>query len=81
MWDCTVPPDNVDATATGAFSDFVGDVVCTGGSSSGEHCGETVRAVDQFADIGYVIGPETEATLPAGECAVAPGDSGGPAYS
>ena len=66
----------------GAVSDFVGNFVCTGGASSGEHCGSLqVQAVDQFINVGYIIGPETRAALPAGQCAVAPGDSGGPAYS
>src|SRR5215475_2046074 len=65
----------------GAVADFVGNFVCTGGASSGEHCGIQVQAVDQFVNVGYIIGPETRAALPAGQCAVAPGDSGGPAYS
>jgi len=65
----------------GAVADFVGNFVCTGGASSGEHCNIQVQAVDQFVNVGYIIGPETRAALPAGQCAVAPGDSGGPAYS
>jgi hypothetical protein len=65
----------------GAVSDFVGNFVCTGGASSGEHCNVQVQAVDQFVNIGYVIGPETFGAAPAGQCAAAPGDSGGPAYS
>ena len=65
----------------GAVADFVGNYICTGGASSGEHCSVQVQAVDQFVNVGYVIGPETRAALPAGQCAVAPGDSGGPAYS
>jgi hypothetical protein len=65
----------------GAVADFVGNFICTGGASSGEHCGIQVQAVDQFINVGIIIGPETRAALPAGQCAVAPGDSGGPAYS
>jgi hypothetical protein len=65
----------------GAVPDFVGELVCTGGASSGEHCGIQVQAVDVFVNIGIVIGPETFAALPAGLCAAAPGDSGGPVYS
>jgi hypothetical protein len=69
------------ARVAGAGADFVGNIVCTSGASSGEHCGVRVRAVDQFVNIGYVVGPETYAALPAGRCAAAPGDSGGPVYS
>jgi len=65
----------------GAVSDFVGNFVCTGGASSGEHCNIQVQAVNEFINVGYIIGPETRAALPTGQCAVAPGDSGGPAYS
>jgi hypothetical protein len=65
----------------GAVSDFVGNFVCTGGASSGEHCNIQVQAVNEFVNVGYIIGPETRAALPSGQCAVAPGDSGGPAYS
>jgi hypothetical protein len=65
----------------GAVADYVGNFICTGGASSGEHCGIQVQAVNQFVNVGYVIGPETRAALPAGQCASAPGDSGGPAYS
>ncbi|HVQ94555.1 MAG TPA: hypothetical protein VMU51_26195 [Mycobacteriales bacterium] len=72
---------NTGVLVGGAVSDFVGELVCTGGASSGEHCGIQVLAVDVFVNIGIVIGPETFAALPAGQCAVAPGDSGGPVYS
>lgn len=65
----------------GAVSDFVGNLICTGGASSGEHCNIPVQAVNEFVNVGYIIGPETRAALPSGQCAVAPGDSGGPAYS
>ncbi|MGC3860614.1 hypothetical protein ACPSM1_10560 [Micromonospora chersina] len=66
----------------GAASDYVGNYVCTGGSSSGEHCSLRVSVVNQFVNVGYVIGPVTQANhIVAGSCAAAPGDSGGPVYS
>lgn len=66
----------------GAASDYVGNYVCTGGASSGEHCSIRVSVVNQFVNIGYVIGPMTQANhVTAGACAAAPGDSGGPVYS
>ncbi|MFC0033946.1 S1 family peptidase [Micromonospora chaiyaphumensis] len=66
----------------GAASDYVGNYVCTGGSSSGEHCSLRVDVVNQFVNVGYVIGPVTQANhIVAGGCAAAPGDSGGPVYS
>jgi hypothetical protein len=34
----------------GAVADFVGNYICTGGASSGEHCGVQVQAVDQFVN-------------------------------
>ncbi|MDT5037634.1 MAG: hypothetical protein QOE03_2819 [Micromonosporaceae bacterium] len=76
-------PFNFAATAPvgGVAADFVGNFVCTGGSFSGEHCGVQVQAVDLFVNIGHVIGPETQASAIAGQCAVAPGDSGGPVYA
>src|SRR5262249_45749312 len=37
----------------GAVADFVGNYICTGGASSGEHCGIQVQAVDQFVNVGY----------------------------
>jgi hypothetical protein len=65
----------------GAVPDFVGELVCTGGASSGEHCGIPVLAVNAFVNIGIVIGPQTIAAYPDAQCAAAPGDSGGPVYS
>ncbi|MEU5790685.1 S1 family peptidase [Micromonospora purpureochromogenes] len=66
----------------GAVSDYVGNYVCTGGASSGEHCSIRVSVVNQFINVGYVIGPVTQANhVTAGACAAAPGDSGGPVYS
>jgi hypothetical protein len=55
------------------------DRVCTGGASSGEHCNIEVGDTDIFLQNG--IGPLDVAALPAGQCAAAPGDSGGPVYS
>ncbi|MBM0258124.1 S1 family peptidase [Micromonospora sp. 4G55] len=66
----------------GAASDYVGNYVCAGGASSGEHCNVRVSVVNQFINVGYVIGPVTQANhVTAGACAAAPGDSGGPVYS
>ncbi|MEV4753660.1 hypothetical protein AB0J86_00880 [Micromonospora sp. NPDC049559] len=65
----------------GAVSDFVGNIICTGGASSGEHCNIQVQAVNQYVNVGYVIGPMTYGVQLNGTCAVAPGDSGGPVYS
>ncbi|MEU4714441.1 S1 family peptidase [Micromonospora purpureochromogenes] len=66
----------------GAVSDYVGNYICTGGASSGEHCSIRVSVVNQFINAGYVIGPVTQANhVTAGACAAAPGDSGGPVYS
>ncbi|MDH6464641.1 hypothetical protein M2302_004842 [Micromonospora sp. A200] len=66
----------------GAVSDYVGNYVCTGGASSGEHCSIRVSVVNQFVNVGYVIGPVAQANhVTAGACAAAPGDSGGPVYS
>jgi hypothetical protein len=66
-------------------SDFVGNLISTGGATSGEHPGLLVTAVNVFAAIGGIpcstVGPLTVAVHPLGQCAVAPGDSGGPAYS
>ena len=65
-----------------AVPDFVGNVVTTSGASSGEHPnGAVVTAVNQFVNIGIVIGPETFAQSVNGACIAAPGDSGGPVYS
>jgi hypothetical protein len=69
----------------GATSDFVGNLIETGGASSGEHFNIPVQAVDVFAAIGGIpcttVGPLTRAGYSTATCAVAPGDSGGPAYS
>jgi len=78
----TGPFDSSTAVAVGgAVADFVGNWVCTGGSFSGEHCNINVLGVNQFVNVGYVIGPETLGVQVNGTCAAAPGDSGGPVYS
>jgi hypothetical protein len=59
----------------GAESDFVGNLVCTDGSRTGEHCGLQVALVNQ-SDNGFF--PLTLAFNPTGGCAAARGDSGGP---
>lgn len=68
----------------GATPDFIGDFIATGGASSGEHRNVPVQAVDEFIPIGGIgcaaVGPLTRAAS-FGQCVVAPGDSGGPAYS
>lgn len=68
----------------GATPDFVGDLIATGGASSGEHQGVPVTVVDEFIAVGGIncatVGPLTRAAR-TGQCVVAPGDSGGPAYS
>jgi hypothetical protein len=69
----------------GATPDFVGNLIETGGSSSGEHFNIPVLAVDLFASVGGIpcaaVGPLDAAGLPGNQCVVAPGDSGGPTYS
>jgi len=74
----------------GAGTDFVGNIICTGGSYSGEHCNTApnqppsrVTAVDQTATIsGITISPLTVAvSTVVGGCIAAPGDSGGPVYT
>jgi hypothetical protein len=78
------PNSGVGVPVAGAVSDFVGDLVATGGATTGEHLNATVVAVDLFSAIGGInckaVGPLTEAVL-TDKCLVAPGDSGGPVYS
>jgi hypothetical protein len=73
------------AAVASATSDFVGNLVVTGGASSGEHRDITVQAVDVFAQAEGTdcteIGPLTRAGYKDARCAVAPGDSGGPVYT
>jgi hypothetical protein len=79
----TGPFDSSSSAAVGgATADFVGDFICTSGSSSGEHCTVQVLGVDEFVNTNVgVLGPETRGFEINSGCAVAPGDSGGPAYS
>jgi hypothetical protein len=78
------PNSATSATVAGAVSDTVGDLVNTGGATSGEHLNATVVAVDLFTAIAGIncpmVGPLDEAVL-TDQCVVAPGDSGGPVYS
>ncbi|MEN3356132.1 MAG: hypothetical protein V7637_114 [Mycobacteriales bacterium] len=73
------------AQVVGAAPDFVGNMVQTGGASSGEHFGIQVQSVDTFGDFGVSgcasVGPLTLASYPTSSCASAPGDSGGPVYT
>ena len=73
------------ASVVGTEPDFVGNLVATSGSSSGEHLNIPVQAVNVFAAITGIpcttVGPLTRAGYNTATCAVAPGDSGGPAYS
>jgi hypothetical protein len=75
----------VTAPVASATSDFVGDLIATGGASSGEHLNIPVQAVDVFIAVGGIacktVGPLTQAGYAKAQCAVASGDSGGPAYS
>jgi hypothetical protein len=79
------------STSSPVFSaapDFVGNLVITGGASSGQHNNVQVAFVNTFVAIGgnpcASVGPLTGAGLsqiPTPQCAVAPGDSGGPVYT
>ncbi len=77
------------ASVVGTASDFVGNLVDTGGALTGEHLNITVGAVDVFASINGIascdtnqtLGPFTQAFYSTASCATAPGDSGGPVYS
>ena len=74
---------STSAEVLGAAPDFVGNLVVTSGSSSGEHLNVRVAAVDVYTAIGgnpcATVGPLTRAT--GTTCVVAPGDSGGPVYA
>jgi hypothetical protein len=69
----------------GATIDFVGNLVATGGATSGEHLNIPVTQTDVFihstAACTTSIGPLTEASFTTDTCATARGDSGGPVYS
>jgi hypothetical protein len=71
-WD-----SNTGMDVIGAEADIVGNLVCTSGARSGEHCGLTVTHVNQ-TDNGW--SPLTRAVHPSGGCAAAGGDSGGPVF-
>jgi hypothetical protein len=68
---------NTGVDVVGATSDFVGNLVCTGGARSGEHCGIPITHVNQW-DEGYF--PLTRAAFSTATCAAAGGDSGAPVY-
>ncbi len=82
----TGPFDSLSsAQVVGAAPDLVGNMVQTGGASSGEHFGIQVQSVDTFAAFPGIpcaaVGPLTFAAYPTSTCAAAPGDSGGPVYT
>jgi hypothetical protein len=66
---------NTGVDVVGAGTDFVGNLVCTDGARTGEHCGMQVTHVDQ-SDNGWF--PLIRVIHPSGGCAGARGDSGGP---
>jgi hypothetical protein len=76
---------STNATISAATFDIVGDLIDTGGASSGEHFNVPVQAVDVFTAVGgnpcASVGPLTRAGYLSATCAVAPGDSGGPVYT
>jgi hypothetical protein len=80
-------PSQDNAQISGVTPDFVGNLIVTGGASSGEHFGiqVTTNGVDVFESVGGIscgaVGPLTEAFSQTSSCAQAPGDSGGPVYS
>jgi hypothetical protein len=79
------PDAATSAQIGGVTPDFVGNLVVTGGSSSGEHFTIKVSKTDSFDWLSGLscdpTGPLTIASSVAGTCAAAPGDSGGPVYS
>jgi hypothetical protein len=68
---------NTGMDVVGAAPDFVGNLVCTSGARSGEHCGIPVTHVNQW-DAGFF--PLTRAAFSTFTCAAAGGDSGGGVY-
>jgi hypothetical protein len=78
---------NTSVQVLGATSDFVGNLVATGGATSGEHVNIPVQAVDVFVRVNGascgsgLTGPLTRAGYSTATCAVADGDSGGPVYA
>ena len=65
----------------GASTSFVGGVVCTSGSFTGEHCDIRIDAVNSVVNttVGQ-FSPEVHAVQNSGFIAVGRGDSGGPVY-
>jgi hypothetical protein len=62
----------------GPQSDYVGNLICTDGARTGEHCNARVTAVNTTV-LG--ITPLTFAVSGVGNCIAAPGDSGGSVFS
>jgi hypothetical protein len=85
----TGPPNSsTSVEVLGATSDFVGNLVATGGAVSGEHLNIPVLAVDVFTNLNGVsacapgrFGPFSQAAYQTATCAITSGDSGGPVYS
>jgi hypothetical protein len=65
----------------GASRSFVGGVVCTSGSATGENCEVRITAVNlTVKTTGGTFSPLVKASVPAGRVAMGKGDSGGPVY-
>jgi hypothetical protein len=79
------PDADTSAPIVGVTPDFVGNLVVTGGSSSGEHFAIQVLKTDMYESLSGLlcdpVGPLTIASSVNGTCTAAPGDSGGPVYS
>lgn len=75
---------NNGVAVAGAVPDFEGNIVLTGGASSGEQIGQ-VFGVDTFTAVGNIpcgaVGPLDIADSLSGGCIVTGGDSGGPVYN
>jgi hypothetical protein len=76
---------STSAAVVASTSDFVGDLVVSGGATSGENFNIPVETVDEFTAINGIpcstVGPLTQAGFSNRSCTNAPGDSGGPVYS
>jgi hypothetical protein len=81
------PTGSSSVQIVGATPDFVGNLVNTGGASSGEHFNIPVAFTDVFDGVGGIpcgdaVGPLTLARYDdLTACAVTFGDSGGPVYT
>jgi hypothetical protein len=65
----------------GASRSFVGGVVCTSGSATGEHCEVRINAVNLIVKTTRgTFSPMVKASVPAGQIATGKGNSGGPVY-